>query len=110
LGLNLWQDQVSFYKDRAMQHSRSFHITLPADLADLLTEKVASGEYASESEVIRQGLLTLVSQDEATERWLLDEVAPTYDRYKQDPSLAVSLEDAMVRLDRRIANLEAKRS
>ncbi|MBP2548689.1 Arc/MetJ-type ribon-helix-helix transcriptional regulator [Neorhizobium galegae] len=93
-----------------MQHSRSFQITLPADLADLLHEKVASGEYASESEVIRQGLLTLAMEDSAVQRWLQDEVAPTYDRYSRDPASASSLDEAMARLDARIAAIEKKPS
>nr|WP_137131796.1 type II toxin-antitoxin system ParD family antitoxin [Rhizobium sp. FY34] len=93
-----------------MQGSRSLNIILPADLADMVASKVASGEYASESEVIREGLLSLVSKDEEMERWLLDEVAPAYDRYKQDPARALPIDDAMTRLDARIAALESQRS
>lgn len=35
---------------------RQLSITLPNDMADVVREKVSGGEYASESEVIREGL------------------------------------------------------
>jgi len=37
--------------------------------------KVASGEYAMESEVIRDGLRVLMARDRAVERWLRKQVA-----------------------------------
>jgi Arc/MetJ-type ribon-helix-helix transcriptional regulator len=41
--------------------------------------KVASGAYASESEVIGEGLLALEAQEADIERWLKETVAPTYE-------------------------------
>lgn len=87
-----------------MQPKRSFQITLPDELADMVASKVASGEYESESDVIREGLLSLASRDASAEHWLRDEVAPVYDRHKADPAAAVSLEDAMRHLKSRIAD------
>ncbi|MGE6739968.1 ribbon-helix-helix domain-containing protein [Allorhizobium pseudoryzae] len=87
-----------------MQPKRSLQITLPDELAEMVAMKVASGEYASESDVIRDGLLSLVSRDASLERWLNDDVAPAYDRYKADSAKAVSLEDAMHHLKSRIAD------
>jgi antitoxin ParD1/3/4 len=49
-------------------------------MAAIVEEKVASGEYASDSEVIRDGLRALIARDRAVERWLNDVVVPTYDR------------------------------
>ena len=37
-------------------------------------------DYASESEVIREGLRALAARDRALEAWLRDTVAPAYDR------------------------------
>jgi len=54
--------------------------------------KVASGAYASESEVIGEGLLALEAQEADIERWLKKTVAPTYDRIK-------SGEDALILID-----------
>jgi putative addiction module CopG family antidote len=38
-------------------------ITLPNDMADIIKTKVQSGEYASESEVIRDGVRALLARD-----------------------------------------------
>ncbi|MGB8423405.1 type II toxin-antitoxin system ParD family antitoxin, partial [Paraburkholderia sp.] len=59
-----------------MRTTKQFSITLPNEMAELIRTKVASGEYASESEVIRDGLRTLAARDRAGEAWLRDEVAP----------------------------------
>ena len=58
-------------------------ITLPNELAMAVREKVASGEYASESEVIRDGLRVLMARDRVVERWLRDKVGPAYGGIQQ---------------------------
>lgn len=64
-------------------------ISLPSEHATFIDSKVASGAYASASEVVRAGLRALQERDEAVERWLRDEVAPTYDRMHSDPKRGV---------------------
>jgi len=39
-------------------------------MADGIKAKAAAGEYATESEVIRDGLRTLLARDRAMETWL----------------------------------------
>ncbi len=56
--------------------------SLPSEHAAYIDSKVSSGAYASGSEVIRAGLRALQERDAAIERWLHDEVAPTYDAVK----------------------------
>jgi len=68
-----------------MRTTQSLSITLPHDMAQMVKTKVASGEYATESEVIRDGLRSLAARDAAVEKWLREEVAPTYDRVMADP-------------------------
>jgi Arc/MetJ-type ribon-helix-helix transcriptional regulator len=51
---------------------------------------VASGEYATESEVIRDGLRTLMNRDRVVEEWLRQTVAPAYDAMKANPARARS--------------------
>jgi len=58
----------------------------------MVRTKVESGEYASESEVIRDGLRALQMHDRALETWLREDVAAAYDAMKADPSRAVSAE------------------
>jgi len=47
--------------------TQQFSITLPNEMADLVKAKVAAGEYATESEVIRDGPRTLLIRDRAME-------------------------------------------
>ena len=65
-------------------------ISLPPEHATFIDAKVASGAYASASEVVRAGLRALQERDEAVERWLRDEVALAYDRMQFDPKRGVS--------------------
>lgn len=62
-----------------MRTTRQLSITLPNDMAAALREKVSAGEYASESEVIREGLRALFARDRAVEACLQTEVAAAYD-------------------------------
>lgn len=71
-----------------MRSTQQFSITLPNEMADLVKAKVAAGEYASESEVIRDGLRALLARDRAVEGWLRDQVGPAYDALQADPSRA----------------------
>jgi antitoxin ParD1/3/4 len=75
-----------------MRSTQQLSITLPKEMADLVRAKVAAGEYATESEVIRDGLRTLLARDRAVEDWLRRTVAPAYDALKADPTRAVSVE------------------
>jgi antitoxin ParD1/3/4 len=81
-----------------MRSTRQLSITLPNEMAELIRAKVATGEYATESEVIRDGLRTLLARDRAVEGWLREQVAPAYDALKADPSRAVSVDDVRSRL------------
>jgi len=81
-----------------MRSTQQFSITLPNEMADVVKAKVAAGEYATESEVIRDGLRVLLARDRAVESWLKDQVGPAYDALKADPSRAVSVDQVRARL------------
>ena len=81
-----------------MRNTHPISITLPHDMASMVKAKVASGEYASESEVIRDGLRTLQARDAAMEKWLLGEVAKSYDEYMADPSIGIPADKVMARV------------
>jgi len=76
-----------------MRSTQQFSVTLPNEMAQMVRVKVSSGEYASESEVIRDGLRALQARDRAVENWLRQEVAPAYDAMKGDPSRGRSIAD-----------------
>jgi antitoxin ParD1/3/4 len=73
-------------------------VTLPNDMAAQVKAKVASGEYASESEVIRDGLRALQARDRALEKWLRTEAVDIYDRMKADPSRGRTIEQVRATL------------
>jgi antitoxin ParD1/3/4 len=81
-----------------MRTTQQLSITLPNDMADAVKSKVQAGEYASESEVIREGLRALIARDRAIERWLRDQVGSAYDALKADPSRAVTADRVRSRL------------
>ena len=81
-----------------MRTTQQFSITLPLNMAEAVKAKVATGEYASESEVIRDGLRVLLARDRVVETWLREQVAPAFDAIKVDPSRAVSLDSVRARL------------
>ncbi len=58
----------------------------------MVKTKVSSGEYASESEVIRDGLRALQARDKALESWLRTEGVAAYDKLKANPSRALSVD------------------
>lgn len=80
-----------------MRSTQQFSITLPNEMAEAVRAKVAAGEYATESEVIRDGLRVLLARDRAVEDWLRKDVAATYDKLKADPSRAVAVGAAKAR-------------
>ena len=78
-----------------MRNTQPISITLPHEMAAMVKAKVASGEYATESEVVRDGLRTLMARDAALENWLRGEVAKSYDEQANDPSIGIPADDVM---------------
>lgn len=78
-------------------------VSLPEEQSAFIDAKVAAGDYASASEVVRAGLRALRERDEAVERWLREEVAPTYDAMAADPGRARSGDQVWATVDARRA-------
>ena len=87
-----------------MRTTQQLSITLPNEMAEAIKTKVRSGEYATESEVIREGLRALLNRDRAIESWLQNEVGVAYDALKSNPSRAVTAD----RVRERLASENAK--
>lgn len=92
-----------------MRTTQQLSITLPVEMAKLVKDKVASGAYASESEVVRDGLRALQERDTAIDKWLRDEVAATFDAYKAGEIKTASLETVRDRLSRYIRERQQSR-
>lgn len=66
-------------------------ITVPADVAAALEERVRSGEYATAGDVVRNGLRLLseddrLAEDPAVEVWLREVARPIAEATIADPS------------------------
>ena len=81
-----------------MRTTRPLSVTLPIDMLEMVEAKVASGEYASESEVIHDGLRALRARDDAVEKRLQAEIGEAYEAYKRDPCRAAPAKEVFARL------------
>jgi putative addiction module CopG family antidote len=81
-----------------MRTTQQMSITLPNEMADAIRIKVRAGEYATESEVIREGIRALLNRDRAIESWLQSQVVEAYDEIKSDPTRAVTIDQVRARL------------
>ncbi len=81
-----------------MRSTQAITVTLPHDMAAMVKAKVSSGQYATESEVIRDGLRTLQARDAALENWLRGEVAQSYDEFALEPNAGIPADEVMARL------------
>ena len=80
-----------------MRPNRSITISLPEDMAELVEKKVASGEFANESEVVAEGLRYLAGNHAEIEQWLKDEVVPTVKAH--DPAKAIPIDEVRRRIN-----------
>ncbi len=93
-----------------MHATKSLNITLPLEMAEMVEAKVASGQYASESDVIRDGLRTLAAQDAALDHWLVEEVGASIDAIDRGIVQTFSLREARDRLHARVDRLAANKN
>lgn len=84
-----------------MRSTQQFSVTLPNEMAAQVRAKVESGEYASESEVIREGLRALNARERALDDWLRQTALPAYDAYRADPSRGLSLDAVRASIGKR---------
>jgi len=84
-----------------MRTTQQFSITLPLDMAEAVEEKIKSGRYASVSEVVRDGVRTLIERDAAVERWLREQVVFGHNEYQSDTSKGIPADAVLARIKAR---------
>jgi putative addiction module CopG family antidote len=67
-------------------------------MADFVRDKVARGDYASDSEVLRDALRVLRERDRAVEAWLRYQVVPAAQALRDDPGRALSADQLRAEL------------
>ncbi|MFM0069188.1 type II toxin-antitoxin system ParD family antitoxin [Paraburkholderia aspalathi] len=81
-----------------MRTTQQMSITLPNEMAEFVRDKVARGDYASDSEVLRDALRLLRERDRAVEAWLRDQVVPTAQALRDNPERALSADQLRAEL------------
>jgi len=87
-----------------MRMTQQMSVTVPSRMAALVKAKVAAGEYASESEVIRDGLRSLLARDRAIENWLQNVVCPACDALNTTPDSIRTIAQVRARINSSHAN------
>lgn len=91
-----------------MRTTQQFSITLPLDMAEIVERKILSGEYATVSEVVRDGVRALIARDAAIENWLRNEVMESVREMKADPSRGIPADEVFARFEKRHADRKGK--
>lgn len=81
-----------------MRTTQQMSITLPNEMAEFVRDKVARGDYASDSEVLRDALRVLRERDRAVEAWLRDQVVPAAQALRDNPGRALSADELRAEL------------
>ncbi|MGH2341424.1 ribbon-helix-helix domain-containing protein [Segnochrobactraceae bacterium EtOH-i3] len=81
-----------------MPATKARPVHLSAAQTAYIEDKIASGAYASASEVVTAGLEALQDRDAAFEHWLREEVAAEYDAMIAHPDGAIPAEDVFADL------------
>lgn len=78
-----------------MASSEQIIVHLPPEAISIARARVASGEFASESEVITEALLdSVLPRYEDVDQPFLTECGQRYDRARKDPSTSLTLDEA----------------
>jgi putative addiction module CopG family antidote len=82
--------------------SGPIHVTLSDEAAvEFVRGKVKSGEYASEADVVREGISAMQEEEAEVERWLREVAGPRYDSFHADPSSGIPIDQVEKNLEER---------
>jgi len=97
-----------------MESTRRLAIELPEEMAEAVEARVASGQYASASDVVQEGLRRLAQDeapllDEEMEQWLRTEVVARYDAVMAGREEGLTIEQVRANLAEARARRNAAR-
>jgi Arc/MetJ-type ribon-helix-helix transcriptional regulator len=76
-----------------MPQASTLQVKLSVKSVEYLKKKVASGEFASESDALDDMVAARRDEDAELERWEREVVVPVHDRLMADPSSAIPIEE-----------------
>ena len=77
---------------------RSVTITLSDDMAQAIDAKIAAGEFATEGDIVREGLETLLADDATLDGWLRSDVVASCREMAADPSRGIPIDHVVSRI------------
>jgi putative addiction module CopG family antidote len=89
-----------------MRTTQQMSITLPDEMAEFVRDKVARGDYASDSEVLRDALRVLRERDRAIEAWLRGQVVPAAKALCENPESGLLVDEVRAQLRKSRARRE----
>jgi len=84
-----------------MPQVSTLQVKLSVKSVEYLKKKVASGEFASESDALDDMVAARRDEDAELEQWLKEVGVPIYERMKADPSSAIPIEQVEQHLEER---------
>lgn len=84
--------------------------SLSADQSAFIDEKVAAGGYASSSEVVREGLRVLQAREAQIDKWMVEDVIPSYEKWLADGKPTRPAEEVFSDLEARIRDRTARKA
>jgi len=82
--------------------SKKLTVELPEDLVAFAAAKVAAGEFASLDEAVAAGVRNLQAEDAAIERWVKEEVIPSYEQWVADGKPVLTEDEVSASVERAI--------
>lgn len=79
--------------------SKKLTVELPDDLLGFAEAKVAAGDYASMDEAVAVGMRKLQTEDAAIDRWVTEEVIPSYHQWVADGKPTLSEHEVIVSVE-----------
>jgi putative addiction module CopG family antidote len=84
-----------------MPQTATLQVTLSDEEMKFVQERIAAGEFSSESEVVATGLQRLQEEASERDRWEQEVLIPRLVRMEAEPSTGIPLEQLMEHLEER---------